>query len=162
MFRFSIGAGDLRSSPPPVLRNRKMTPARSRMGSSSRIRVWKEKRLFVSGDVWFVMIYLLLRSWQDFEHAVPAEFCKFRDVRMEHIHARIFVCELENPALCLTLNDGVSKFRGREAGASGIVVEEVGMQMEGVDEIEFENVYKIYANGLADFDLNRMILIIER
>src|SRR6185436_3836776 len=80
---------------------------------------------------------------------------------MEHIHARIFVCELENPSLCLTLNDGVSEFRGRQAGTRGIVLEEVGVQVEGVDKIEFKNVHKIHAYALAYFDLNRMILIIE-
>jgi hypothetical protein len=46
-----MGTGDLSSSPPPVWRKRKITPARRRIGRRSRIKVRKEKRFFVSGEV---------------------------------------------------------------------------------------------------------------
>ena len=34
--------------------------------------------------------------------------------------------------------------------------------MEGVDKIKFEDVHQIYPNFFADFNLNGMVLIIER
>ena len=80
---------------------------------------------------------------------------------MEHIHAGIFVTEFQNAALSLSLNDGVCEFGGRETGASGVVLEEIRMQMEGVDQIEFEDVDEVDANLFADFDLNGMVLIVK-
>src|SRR5262245_5029293 len=103
-----------------------MTPTRRRIGRRSRTMVRKEKRFFVSREVWLVITDLFLRSGQYFEHPVPAEFGKLSDVRMEHVHAWVFVREFENAALCLTLNNGIRKLSRSKAGAGRIVVEKVG------------------------------------
>src|SRR6185503_13454146 len=160
--RSSIGTGDSSSSPPPVRRKRNMTPTRRMIGRRSRTKVRKEKRFVVSGAVWFVMISLLLRSGQDFEHPVPAEFGKLSHVGVEHVHARIFIGEFKNATLRLTLNDRVSEFSGSKACAGGVVMKEVGVEMERVKQIEFKDVYEIHTNRLAHFDLNGMVLIVER
>ena len=93
-----------------------------------------------------------------FEHAVPAEFSKLCYMRVEHIHAGISVGEFKNAALGLPLNDRIREFRGNEARASGVVLEEVCVEMEGVDQVELKDVHKIDADRFADFDLNGMVL----
>ena len=41
-------------------------------------------------------------------------------------------------------------------------MKETGVQVEGIEQIEFQDVHKIDADLLADLDLDRMILIVER
>ena len=80
---------------------------------------------------------------------------------VEHVHAGEFVAELEYAALGLGLHDGVGEFGGRQAGAGGVVVEKVGMQMEGVDQVELQDVDQVNAHGLVYFELDGMVLIME-
>src|SRR5215207_725340 len=99
---------------------------------------------------------------RNLEHAIPSKFSKFCDVRVEHVHAGISVTEFKNAALGLSLNDGVGEFRRRQACAGGIVVEEICMQVEGVDQVELEDVNKIDAYGFPDLDLDGVIMIMKR
>ena len=96
------------------------------------------------------------------EHAVPSEFSEFRHMCMEHVHAGMFVAEFQNATLCLPLKNGIGEFAGSQTGAGGVVVEKVRMQMEGVEQVEFQNVDEINANRFADLDLDGIILIMKR
>src|SRR5215213_9374513 len=80
---------------------------------------------------------------------------------MEHVHTRIFISKFQNAALGLSLDDGVGKFARGQAGTGGVVVEKICMKMEGVDEVELENIHEIDANLFTDSDLYRVILIME-
>src|SRR5215207_1974367 len=81
---------------------------------------------------------------------------------MEHVHARIFVAEFQNAALGLPLYDRVCEFAGDKAGAGGVVVEKIGVQMKRVDQVELEDIDQINTYLLADADLDRMVLVMER
>ena len=65
---------------------------------------------------------------------------------VEHVVARLepVEVELENPPLCLTLHDRVHSFQSRrERGAVIEVVEEVGVEVEGVGEVELDEVAQV-------------------
>ncbi len=96
-----------------------------------------------------------------FEHAVPAKLGKLGHMGMEHVHAGIFVAEFQNAALGLSLDDRVGKLAGDKACACGVVVEEIRVQVEGVDQVEFQDVDQINADLFADMDLDRMVLVME-
>src|SRR4051794_39328592 len=79
----------------------------------------------------------------DIEDPHPAELGEFGDVRVEHVHPRLVILEgeLEDAALCLNLGDGVDvaqRWFQRRTGV--VVVEEVGVQVERVEEIELHHI----------------------
>src|SRR5215211_1636485 len=69
---------------------------------------------------------------------------------MEHVHAGLVVAiaELQNSPLALALHDRVDCPQSRGKCRSVIVVvEEVAMEMEGIEEIELQDVHQIDADG---------------
>src|SRR5215210_7795721 len=146
-FRVSMGGAVRSPNPASVTTIRASTPPRRTAGrSASRISngVKREPRPR-SALVWWVVdvctIALLLTvvdvgwcSLADVENTHPAQFGKLGDVGVEHVQSWlvISVAELEDAALSLNLGDGVDRAEGRiEGGTRVVVVEEVGVEMEG-------------------------------
>src|SRR5215204_3430889 len=88
------------------------------------------------------------------EHAIPTQLSKLRHMSVEHVHAGILVCEFQNAALRLALDDSVSIFTRSQTCAGGIVVEKVRVQVKGVDEIELQDVDEIDTNRFTNLDLD--------
>src|SRR5215217_7866893 len=81
------------------------------------------------------------------EEAHPAELGELADVGVEHEPAA--VAELHDPALSLPKHLRIREIRGFQLRARRIVVEEVGVRVEAVDEVELEHVYHIDPNELT-------------
>ena len=81
---------------------------------------------------------------------------------MEHVNAWVVVAEFKDAALRLTLDDGVGVFRRRQARASGVVMEEIGVQVKGIDQVEFQGVHQVDAYLFIQPDLDRVQLVMER
>src|SRR5215218_6351610 len=82
----------------------------------------------------------------DIEDPHPAELGEFGDMGVEHVQPRlmVFVGELQNAALPLRLHDGVDgALRWLQAGAGLVIVEEIGVQVEGVDQVELGDIDRI-------------------
>src|ERR671916_69690 len=83
------------------------------------------------------------------EQAHPAELGELADVGMQHELAGETVAELQDPALPLPEDLRVRELGGFEVSVSGvprprrIVVEEVGVGVEAVYEIELQNVDRV-------------------
>jgi hypothetical protein len=82
-------------------------------------------------------------------------------VGVKHVHPRVPVAELEDAALRLALDHRVGEFARRQAGARGVVMEEIGVQMERVDQVELKDVDQIDPHEFAGLDLDRVIVIVE-
>src|SRR5688572_32984789 len=81
------------------------------------------------------------------EHAHPPELDELGLMRVTHVEPGLVTLkgELEDAALALALHDGVDRAQGRgERRAVIVVVEEVAVQMEGVDRVELGHVDEIH------------------
>src|SRR5215212_4067665 len=100
----------------------------------------------------------------DIEDPHPTELGEFGDMGVEHVLTRlvILVGELQDAALPLGLHDGVDRaqcwFQPR---ARVVIVEEVGVQVEGVDQVELGDIDEVDAYRPRTVDLNRVLHIME-
>src|SRR5918994_2547879 len=163
--RVSIG-GTVRSPSPASVRTiRARTAARSSNGTMAQTRERGEKpacrsrvrspdgAINGSGAV-----------LTDIEDPHPAELGEFRDVGVEHVEPRlvILVGELQNAALSLRLHDGVDRAQRRlQPGAGVVIVEEIGVQVEGVDRVELGDIDQIDAHRPRAVDLDRVLHIVK-
>ena len=79
---------------------------------------------------------------------------------VEHVQARLVrvVGELDNSALRLALHDRIDRLQRRRQRRAGVViVEEIGMQMEGVDRVELEHVDEVDAHRPLPVDGDRVL-----
>src|SRR5215207_6081335 len=163
--RVSIG-GTVRSPSPPSVRTiNARTAARSSNGTMAQTRERGEKpacrsrvrspdgAINGSGAV-----------LTDIEDPHPTELGEFGDMGVEHVEPRlvILVGELQDAALPLRLHDGVDRAQRRfQLRAGVVVVEEVGMQVEGVDRVELGDIDQVDAHRPAAVDLDRVLHVME-
>src|SRR5215211_4707354 len=83
------------------------------------------------------------------EEAHPAELGELADVGVEHEPAGEAVAELHDPALSLPKHLRIREIRGFQLRARRVVVEEVGVRVEAVYEVELEHVYHIDPDELT-------------
>src|SRR5215218_7609518 len=79
----------------------------------------------------------------DIEDPHPAELGEFGDMGVEHVQTRLIVLvrELQDAALPLRLHDRVDRAERRFQPRAGVViVEEVAVQVKGVDQVELGDV----------------------
>jgi hypothetical protein len=103
-----------------------------------------------------------ISSFTHQEIAGPAQLGKLGIMCMEHVQTGEFVAEFQNAALRLSLHDRICELGRGHAGASWIVLEKVRMQMERIYQVILQDVYQVYANLLAYFDWDWVLLKVER
>src|SRR5215210_9418055 len=102
------------------------------------------------------------------EKAHPAELGELADMGVEHELAGETVAELQDTPLPLSEDLRVRELRGFELSTSGvprarrIVVEEVGVGMEAVYEVELQYVDRINPDQTSFLYLYRVALVVER
>src|SRR5215207_8828023 len=163
--RVSIG-GTVRSPSPPSVRTiRARTAARSSNGTMAQTRERGEKPACRSR----------VRSAEgaingsgavltDIEDPHPAQLGEFGDVGVEHVEPRLVVLvrELQDAALPLRLHDRVDHTQCRFQPRAGVVVvEEIGVQVEGVDQVELGDIDQVDADWPRAVDLDRVLHIVE-
>src|SRR5687767_2327738 len=74
----------------------------------------------------------------------------------------MFVTKFQDAALRLSLDDRVSVLGRGQAGAGGVIIEKVRVQVEGVEQVKLQNIDQVNADLLANFYLYGMVLIMER
>ena len=95
------------------------------------------------------------------EEAHPAELGELADVGVEHVAARLREAQLEDPALPLRLHDRVRELGRLERGAGRVVVEEVGVDVEGVDRVELQRVDEVDPHQLAASHADGLVHVVE-
>src|SRR5215212_2453392 len=96
------------------------------------------------------------------EEAHPAELGELADVGVEHELAGKAVAELHDPALPLPEHLRIREIRRLQPRARRVVVEEVGVRVEAVNEVELEQVGDVDPDELILFYLYGVLLIVER
>src|SRR5918997_4901790 len=122
--RSSMGGRSVRSTPAPFKTMKASSTPRPRSGKSPRSTQ--------PGPRPSRSTPLLLHV----EEAHPAELGELADVGMEHEPAGEVVAELHDPALSLAEHPRIGEVRRLEPGARRVVVEEVGVRVEAVYEVE--------------------------
>src|SRR5215207_1496600 len=163
--RVSMG-GTVRSPSPASVRTIKArTAARRSSGTMAQTRERGEKpacrsRVRSSGGATKGSGAVLT----DIEEPHPTELGEFGDMGVEHVEPRLVVLvgELQDAALPLRLHDGVDRAERRFQPRAGVVVvEEIGVQVEGVDRVELGDIDQVDAHRTAAVDLDRMLHIVE-
>src|SRR5215208_5715528 len=95
------------------------------------------------------------------EEAHPAELGELADVGVEHELAREGISELHDPALPLPEHLRIREIRGLELRARRVVVEEVGVRVEAVYEVELQHVDHVRPDQLPKLYLYRVLLVVE-
>src|SRR5215218_5442480 len=134
--RSSTGGAPSRLTPAPFSTMKASRTPRPRSGTSPSSTQPAPRSFFIP---------LLLHV----EEAHPAELGELADVGVEHEPAGEAVAELHDPALSLPKHLRIREIRGFQLRARRIVVEEVGVRVEAVDEVELEHVYHIDPNELT-------------
>ncbi len=83
---------------------------------------------------------------------------------VEHIQTRFEtpVGELQDAALRLALHDGVHRLEGRlQRGAVVVIIEEIGVQVQGVDRVELGDVDQINALQLVAANRDGLVVVGE-
>ena len=96
------------------------------------------------------------------EEAHPAELRELAHVGVEHVLAGVREAQLEDAALALALDHRVGEVARLELRAGRVVVEEVGVDVERVQEVELERVHEVDAHELAALHLHRPLEVLER
>src|SRR5215213_4592330 len=163
--RVSIG-GTVRSPRPALVRTiRASTAASSSRGTTAQMRERGEKpicRSRVRSEAGAISGSGTVLT--DIEDPHPAELGEFGDVGVEHVQPRlmVFVGELQNAALPLRLHDGVDRaLRWLQAGAGLVIVEEIGVQVEGVDQVELGDIDQVDAHRPRAVDGDGVLHIME-
>src|SRR5215207_8154595 len=147
--RSSMGGRSVRSTPAPFKTMKASSTPRPRSGTSPRSTQ--------PGPRSFFPISLLLHL----EEAHPAELGELAHVGVEHEGAREVVAELHDPALPLAEHLRVGVLRRLELRARRVVVEEVGVRVEAVDEVELQHVDHVRPDQLPKLYLYRVLLVVE-
>src|SRR5918993_2321258 len=153
--RSSTGGASLRPTPTPFdTINASSTP---------RPRSGRRPRSTQAGPRFSRPIPLLLYL----EKAHPAELRELADMGMEHERAWETVAELKDPALSLAEDLRVRELGGFDLPASWvprarrIVVEEVGVCVEAVYEVELQHVDRVYPDQTPLLYVYGMALVVE-
>ena len=93
---------------------------------------------------------------------IQPELRELGHVGVEHVLAGVGEAQLEDAALALALDDRVGEVARLEPGAGRVVVEEVGVDVERVDEVELEHVHEVDPHELAALDPDRLVHVRER
>lgn len=80
------------------------------------------------------------------EDAHPTQTVELALVRMKHELTGVIVAELKDVPLGLAHRNDISVFVWLQPSASAIHMKQVGMQMKGIDQIEFGEVAQVDAN----------------
>src|SRR5215217_4441859 len=83
------------------------------------------------------------------EEAHPAELGELADVGVEHEPAGEAIAELHDPAFPLAEHLRIRELRGLQLRARRVVIEEVGVRVEAVDEVELQRVYHVDSDQLT-------------
>src|SRR5262245_58706489 len=165
----SVGATGVTLRPAPLVQTKSaMTAASARTGSrkisAARQRGCEGAEGAGVEDVVAISApYFPCRSFSSgfhLEDAGPAKLGELGLVRVEHVVSGVLVAELEDATLPLHLRDDVGELGGGEAGAGGVILEEVGVQVERVDRVVLQDVDQIHAHQLAHFDLDGMLAVV--
>src|SRR5215212_3269874 len=163
--RVSIG-GTVRSPRPASVRTIKAsTAASSSRGTTAQMRERGEKpvcRSRMRSEAGAISGSGTVLT--DIEDPHPAELGEFGDVGVEHIVTRLMVLigELQNAALSLRLHDRIDRAQRRLQPRAGVViVEEIGVQMEGVDQVELGDIDQVDAHRPRAVDLDGVLHIME-
>src|SRR5215207_250327 len=100
----------------------------------------------------------------DIEDSHPAELGEFGDVGVEHVVARLVVLvgKLQDAALPLGLHDRVDRAQRRLQPRAGLVIiEEIGVQVKGVDQVELGDIDEVNPYRPRAIDLDRVLHIME-
>src|SRR5215218_549197 len=95
------------------------------------------------------------------EEAHPAELGELADVGVEHELAGEVVAELHDPALPLPEHLRIREIRGLELRARRVVVEEVGVRVEAVYEVELQHVDHVRPDQSPLLYLYRVLLVVK-
>src|SRR5215210_9202504 len=95
------------------------------------------------------------------EEAHPAELGELADVSVEHEPPGKVVAELHDPPLPLGEHLRVGELRGLEPRARRVVVEEVGVRVEAVYEVELQHVDYVRPDQLPLLYLYGVFLVVE-
>src|SRR5829696_6395182 len=101
------------------------------------------------------------------EQAHPAEFRELADMRVEHKRTWKTVADLQDPTLPLTEDLRVGELGGFDLPAPGVprarrvVVEEVGVRVEAVYEVELQHVDRVHPDQTPLLYLYGMALVVE-
>src|SRR5256712_718911 len=95
------------------------------------------------------------------KHTHPPQLGKLTLVRVEHEAPRVWESDLQNCPFGLTQHDRVRILRGNERRARAIHMEEVPVDMYGVDGIELCHVDQVDAHELVAFYPDRMLRVVE-
>src|SRR3712207_1893598 len=147
--RSSMGGRSVRSTPAPFKTIKASNSPRPRSGTSPRSTQAGPRSFFPT----FLLLHL--------EEAHPAELGELAHVGVEHEPAGEAVAELHDPALPLSEHLGVRELRRLKLRARRVVVEEVGVRVEAVDEIELQHVDHVRPHQLPKPYLYGVFLVVE-
>src|SRR5215210_4886434 len=153
--RSSTGGASLRPTPTPL--------ARINASNTPRPRSGKRPRSTQAGPRSSRPIPLLLYL----EYTHPAELGELADMGVEHERARVTVAELQDPAFPLAEDLRVGELGGFDLPTSGVprarrvVVEEVGVRVEAVYEVELQHVDRVHPDQTPLLYLYGMALVVE-
>ena len=80
---------------------------------------------------------------------------------MEHIQPGILISEFQNAALRLGLDDDVGIFGGGQAGSGRVIAEEVGVQVERIEQVIFQDIDQVKAHFGPHLDLDWVKLVVK-
>src|SRR5690606_12198163 len=95
------------------------------------------------------------------QDAHPAQLRELALVRVEHERPRVIVRELEHRALALAEHDGVRPLVAFQVRPRPVQPEEVPVQVERVDEVEFGDVDQVDPVQLTEAHRDGMALVVE-
>src|SRR5215208_551660 len=147
--RSSTGGAPSRLTPAPFSTMKASRTPRPRSGTSPSSTQPAPRSFFIP---------LLLHV----EEAHPAELGELADVGVEHEPAGEVVAELHDPALPLPEHLRIRELRRLQPRARRVVVEEVGVRVEAVNEVELEQVGDVDPDELTLLYLYGVLLIVER
>src|SRR5918998_1567012 len=145
----SAGGRSSRSTPAPLSTIRASNTPRPRSGSSPKS--------IQPGPRSSRSIPLLLHV----EEAHPAELGELADVGVEHEPPGEVVAELHDPALPLTEHLRVGELRRLQLRARRVIIEEVGVRVEAVYEVELEHVDHVDPDQLPLLYLYGVLLVVK-
>src|SRR3990172_4830320 len=95
------------------------------------------------------------------EEAHPAQFGELSLVGVEHVPAVVGEAYLQDGPLCLAEHDRVGELARLQARPRAVDVEEVAVDVDGVDGIELRHVHQVDAHQFVPADPNRVPQVME-
>src|SRR3989475_10535316 len=149
MVSSSTGGNALMKTPSGPKRT---STATSTISSRSGIRAHTPRRAREGSDVDII---------GDLKQPHPTQLGELTLVRVEHEAPSVGESYFQDRPLSLTEHDGVRILRGNERRARAIHMEEVPVDMYGVDRIELCHVDHVDAHELVAFYPDRMLCVVE-